>query len=70
LSAAKNTLEQVSAAPRKAEPSELVADRGYHSRVVLKDLDGRLWKTRIAEPKQPGFSRWPGDDKARAAVYP
>ena len=28
-----------------------------------------MWKTRIAEPKQPGFSRWRGDDKARAAVY-
>src|SRR5215510_820495 len=28
-----------------------------------------LWKTRIAEPKQSGFSRWHGDDKARAAVY-
>jgi DDE family transposase len=28
-----------------------------------------VWKTRIAEPKQPGFSRWHGDDKARAAVY-
>jgi len=35
----------------------------------LKDLDGGVWKTRIAEPKQPGFSRWRGDDKARAAVY-
>jgi hypothetical protein len=35
----------------------------------LKDLDGGPWKTRIAEPKQPGFSRWRGDDKARAAVY-
>ncbi len=35
----------------------------------MKDLDGGAWKTRIAEPKQPGFSRWHGDDKARAAVY-
>src|SRR5213079_2637527 len=56
-------------APTKSEPSELVADKGYHSRAVLKELDGGLWKTRIAEPKQPGFSRWHGDDKARAAVY-
>ena len=48
---------------------ELVTDKGYHSRAVLKDLDGGVWKTRIAEPKQPGFSRWHGDDKARAAVY-
>jgi hypothetical protein len=50
-------------------PSELVADKGYHSRAGFKDLDGGAWKTRIAEPKQPGFLRWHGDDKARAAVY-
>jgi hypothetical protein len=31
--------------------------------------DDGVWKTRIAEPKQPGFSRWHGDDKARVAVY-
>jgi transposase len=36
---------------------------------VLKTLDDGVWKTRIAEPKQPGFSRWHGDDQARAAVY-
>ena len=35
----------------------------------MKDLDNGPWKTRITEPKQPGFSRWHGDDKARAAVY-
>src|SRR5881394_3923983 len=69
LSAAKNTLGQISAASTKAEPSELVADKGYHSRAVLKELNGGAWKTRIAEPKQRGFSRWHVDDKARAAVY-
>jgi transposase len=69
LAAAETNLAEVSAAPTKQEPSELVADKGYHSRAVLKDLDGGVWKTRIAEPKQPGFSRWRGDDKARAAVY-
>ena len=69
LTAAEKNLAQVSAAPTKPEPSELVADKGYHSRAVLKDLDGGAWKTRIAEPKQSGFSRWRGDDKARAAVY-
>jgi hypothetical protein len=62
-------LAQIGAAPSKDKPSELVADKGYHSRAVLKDLDGGAWKTRIAEPKQPGFSRWHGDDEARAAVY-
>jgi DDE family transposase len=69
LTAAETNLARVSAAPTKQEPSELVADKGYHSRAVLKDLNGGAWKTRIAEPKQPGFSRWHGDDQARTAVY-
>ena len=69
LSAAQENLALLGTAPTKAEPSELVADKGYHSRAILKTLDGGVWKTRIAEPKQPGFSRWHGDDKARVAVY-
>src|SRR5258708_4890828 len=69
LMAAEKNLAQISAAPTTNQPSELVADKGYHSRAVLKSLDHGVWKTRIAEPKQPGFSRWRGDDKARAAVY-
>ena len=35
----------------------------------MKTLAGGAWNTRIAEPKQRGFSRWHGDDKARVAVY-
>ena len=69
LAAAEQNLAQVDTAPTNQEPGELVADKGYHSRAVLKTLDGGVWKTRIAEPKQPGFSRWHGDDKARVAVY-
>jgi transposase len=69
LAAAEKNLAQVGAAPTKDKPGELVADKGYHSRALLKDLDGGAWKTRIAEPKQPGFARWRGDGKARAAVY-
>ena len=69
LATAEKNLAQVGAAATKQEPSELIADKGYHSRAVLKALDDGVWKTRIAEPKQPGFSRWHGDDKARAAVY-
>jgi transposase len=69
VAAAEKNLAQIGAAPTKDKPSELVADKGYHSRAVLKDLNGGAWKTRIAEPRQPGFSRWRGDDKARAAVY-
>src|SRR5678816_4501577 len=69
LAAAETNLAQVSAAPTKDNPGELITDKGYHSRAVLKDLNGGVWKTRIAQPKQPGFSRWHGDDKARVAVY-
>jgi len=69
LAAAEKNLAQVGAAPTNEEPGELVADKGYHSRAVLKTLDGGVWKTRIAEPRQKGFSRWRGDDKARVAVY-
>ena len=63
LAAAEKNLAQIDAAPAQDEPSELVADKGYHSRAVLKDLNSGAWKTRIAEPKQPGFSRWHGDAK-------
>jgi transposase len=69
LAATEAHLARIEAAPRKEEPSELVADKGHHSRAVLKELDGGAWKARIAEPKPRGFSRWHGDDKARAAVY-
>src|SRR3954465_2233144 len=69
LGSAEKNLAQISGVPTKQAPSELVADKGYHSRAILKTLDKGLWKTRIAEPKQPGFSRWHGDDKARVAVY-
>jgi transposase len=69
LSAAEKNLAQINATPTSDKPSELVTDKGYHSRALLKDLDGGAWKRRIAEPTQPGFSRWHGDTKARAAVY-
>jgi len=69
LSATEKNLAQINAAPTSDKPSELITDKGYHSRALLKDLDGGAWKTRIAEPTQPGFSRWHGDNKARAAVY-
>ena len=47
-----------------------MADKGYHSRGGLKDLDGGVWKTRIAEPKpSKGYLRWRGDEAARDAVY-
>ena len=36
---------------------------------MLKTLDRGAWKTRIAEPQRQTFSRWHGDEAARAAVY-
>jgi transposase len=69
LQAAETNLDLVGMAPSEAEPAELVADKGYHSRAVLKDLDDGAWKTRIAEPQRKGFSRWHGDTAAREAVY-
>jgi transposase len=69
LGAAATNLADVGMAPTEAGPAELVADKGYHSRSVLEDLDGGVWKTRIAEPQRTAFLRWHGDTKARDAVY-
>ena len=56
--------------PRPPEdPAELVADKGYHSRDGLKELEDGAWKSRIAEKKVPGVNRWHGDEAARRAVY-
>ena len=43
--------------------------KGYHSRDGLKDLEDGAWKSRIAEKKATGVSRWRGDEAARRAVY-
>src|SRR5512140_3785815 len=69
LQAAAAKLAKVDRAPSTSETAELVADKGYHSRAVLKDLDGGVWKTRIAEPQRTAFLRWHGDTEARDAVY-
>ena len=70
LEAAASNLADVGVAPRPEEPCILVGDKGYHSRAGLKELDGGVWKTRIAEPKPAnGYLRWHGDEAARDAVY-
>jgi transposase len=69
LDAAQRNLTSVGAPPCSDDPAECVADKGYHARAVLKDLDGGPWKTRIAEPQRRGVSRWHGDEAARRAVY-
>src|SRR5215218_5576791 len=68
LESAARHLAAVDAAPSAEAPAEMVADEGYHSREVLKALADGPWKTRIAEPKRDGFSRWHGDAAARRAV--
>ena len=52
-----------------AYKAELVADKGYHSRDVLKNLEDGAWKSRIAEKKVKGVNRWRGDEEAQRAVY-
>ncbi len=69
LEAAKKNLEGAGKAPSPEKPAECIGDKGYHSRAVLKELDGSEWKTRIAEPDRTSFLRWHGDEEARQAVY-
>src|SRR5204862_1281294 len=69
LTSAENNLAQIDAAPTPDEPSEVVADKGYHSRAVLKTLAGGAGNTRSAAPKQPARSSWRGDAHARPAVH-
>ena len=68
LAKAEANLEAVDAAPTSEDPAGCVADKGYHSRAVLRALNDSPWKTPIAAPKQTGFSRWHGDEAARRAV--
>ena len=68
LEAAQANLAAVDAAPTVHDPAELVADKGYHSRDGLKDLEDAAWKSRIAEKKVRDVHRWHGDDAARRAV--
>src|SRR4051812_20559799 len=69
LGAAGANLAAVGAGPTVEDPAELVADKGYHSRDGLKDLEDGAWKSRIAEKKATGVNRWRGDEDARRAVY-
>jgi len=69
LETAEANLAAVDAAPTAEDPAELVADKGCHSRDGLKALEDSAWKSRIAEKKVAGVSRWHGDEEARRAVY-
>ena len=69
LEAAATDLAAIDAAPTAEDPAELIADKRYHSRDGLKDLEDGPWKSRIAEKKVPGVHRWHSDHEARRAVY-
>ena len=69
LEAAEKTLEAVGKELSPEDPAELVADKGYHSRDGLKELEDSEWKSRISEPKPNGINRWKGDGEARRAYY-
>ena len=69
LKAARASLKTVGKMPIQDDPAELVADKGYHSRDGLKDLEDSAWKSRISEPKPNGILRWKGDDDAKRAYY-
>jgi hypothetical protein len=62
-------LDLVGAKPSPEDPAEVITDKGYHARDLLKELEDSAWKSRIAEKEQKGFARWHGDDAARRAVY-
>jgi hypothetical protein len=69
LKVAEANLATVDATPTPKDPAELVADKGYHSRDGLKNLEDGAWKSRIAEKKVKGVNRWHGDEAAQRAVY-
>ena len=69
LESAATHLAGVDVTPTPDDPAELVADKGYHSRAGLKELEDGPWKSRVSEPRREGFLRWNGDDAARRAVY-
>jgi len=71
LKAAAQNLADIGLMPTSQDPCDLVTDKGYHSREVLKGLDGDMWKSRISEPAPAkGVLRWHGDEAAQKAVYP
>ena len=53
---------------RTHEPSEVVADKGYHSKMVMLALQLGGWRSYIAEPRR-GRQHWEGETEERDAVY-
>jgi hypothetical protein len=56
LDSAKRHLAAVGAAPTPDAPAELVTDKAYHTRAVLKDLADGPWKPASASPSATNFT--------------
>src|SRR5918911_2062228 len=56
LAAGQTQIAAIGAAPTPEDPAELVADKGYHSRDGLRELEDGAWKSRIAEKKSAGVN--------------
>ncbi len=69
LAQAEARLDRIGAAPTSEDPAEVITDKGYHARDLLKELEDSAWKSRVAEKEQKTFARWHGDTAARRAVY-
>lgn len=53
---------------KTAEPENVVADKGYHSKAVILALTMAGWRTYIAEPRR-GRQHWEDQHAERDAVY-
>lgn len=73
LDAAEQNLEEAKNqagddSKRGHEPTEVVADKGYHSKRVMLTLQEEGWRSYIAEPRR-GRQRWDDQQAERDAVY-
>lgn len=69
ISITTQTLKKLKKNPTKKNTPELVADKGYFAREIIKNATKAHWKTRISEPSHPYWYSWHGDIEARKAVY-
>lgn len=66
LRSARARLQALGRAPRR--PRKFIADKGYHGREVLNELDGGGWTGRIAEERRPEVGCRREHHAARRAV--
>ena len=66
--AAETNNEEVGERVNPEGPSEVVTDKGYHSRKVVSDLTDAGVRTYCSEPAR-GPQKWPGQQREQQAVY-